>query len=100
MKYKLNRPVKMRGAGIIIPFQIFQWGSSPDGIISGKKIQEFGLLEIKYPHNTRNLSIENNISDKNFSIALNNNKKAYSKKGNDLCYYTQIQVAMRLAGLK
>ena len=63
------------------------------GLFLIKKIQEIGLLEIKCPHNKRNLSIESIITDKTSYIALNKNKHHFG-------YYTQIQVVMGLAGLK
>ena len=75
MSYKLNRPVKIREAGIIIQSQLFWLGASPDGVIFDKKIQEIGLLEIKCPHNKRNLSIKNIITDKTFYAAINKGKK-------------------------
>ena len=75
-------------------------GASPDGVIFDKKIQEIGLLEIKCPYNKRNLSIESIITDKTFFIALNKDKKPYLKKEHHFGYYTQIAVAMGLAGLK
>ena len=100
MSYKLKRPVEIREAGIIIQSQLFWLGASPDGVIFDKKIQEIGLLEIKCPYNKRNLSIESIITDKTFYIALNKDKKPYLKKEHHFGYYTQIQVAMGLAGLK
>ena len=100
MNYKINRPVKIREAGIIIQSQLFWLGTSPDGVIFDKKIQEIGLLEIKCPHNKGNLSIESIITDKTFYIALSKDKKPYLKKEHHFDYYTQIQVPMRLAGLK
>ena len=90
MSCKLNRPVKIREAGIIIQSQLFWLGTSPDGVIFNKKIQEIGLLEIKCPYNKRNLSIESIITDKTFYIALNNDKKTYLKKEHHFGYYTQI----------
>ena len=75
-------------------------GASPDGIIFDKKIQDIGLLEIRCPYNKRNLSIESIITDKTFYIALSKDKKPYLKKEHHFDYYTQIQVAMGLAGLK
>ena len=65
-----------------------------------KKIQEIGLLEIKCPHNRRNLSIESIITDKTSYVALSKDKKLYLKKEHHFGSYTQIQVAMGLAGLK
>ena len=50
MNYKINRPVKIREAGIIIQSQLFRLETSPDGIIFDKKNQEIGLLEIKCLH--------------------------------------------------
>ena len=70
------------------------------GLFLTKKNQEIGLLEIKCPYNERNLSIESIITDKTFYIALNKDKKPYLKKEHHFGYYTQIQVAMGLAGLK
>ena len=70
------------------------------GLFLIKKIQEIGLLEIKCPHNKRNLSIESIITDKTFYIALSKDKKPYLKKEHHFRYYIQIQVAMGLAGLK
>ena len=61
-----------------------------------KKNQEIGLLEIKCPQNKRNLFIESIITDKTFFIVLNKGEKPYLK---NFGYYTQIQVAMGLAGL-
>ena len=90
MNYKINRPVKIRETGIIIQSQLFWLGSSPDGVIFDKKIQE----------NKRNLSIESIITDKTFYIALSKDKKPYLKKEHHFGYYTQIQVAIGLAGLK
>ena len=71
MSYKLNRPVKIREAGIIIQSQLFWLGASPDGVIFDKKIQEIGLLEIKCSYNKRNISIESIIIDKTFYIQQN-----------------------------
>ena len=84
MNYKINRPVKIREAGIIIQSQLFWLGASPDGVIFDKKIQEIGLLEIKCPHNKRNLSTESIITDKTFNIAISKDKKAYLKKEHTL----------------
>ena len=75
-------------------------GASPGGVIFDKKIQEIGLLEIKCPHNKRNLYIESIITDKTFYVALRKDKKTYLKKEHHFGSYMQIQVAMRLAGLK
>ena len=77
MNYKINRPVKIREAGIIIQSQLFWLGASPDGVIFDKKIQQIGLLEIKCPHNKRNLSIESIITDKTFYIAFSKDKKTH-----------------------
>ena len=70
------------------------------GLILTKKIQEIGLLKIKFPHSKRNLFIESIITDKTFHIALNKDKKPYLKKEHRFGYYTQIQVAMDMTGLK
>ena len=70
------------------------------GLFLIKKNQEIGLLEIKCPHNKRNLSIESIITGKTFYIALNKDKEPYLKKQHHFGYYTQIQVVMGLAGLK
>ena len=51
MNYKLNRPVKITEAGIIIQHWLFWLGTSPDEVIFDKKNQEIGLLEIKCPQN-------------------------------------------------
>ena len=99
MNYKINRPVKIRQAGIIIQCQNFWLGASPDGIIFDKKIQGIGLLEIKCRHSKRNLSIESIITDNTFYIVLRKNKKPYLKKEHHFGYYIQIQVAMGLAGV-
>ena len=66
MSYKLKRPVKTKEAGIIIQNELFWLDASPVGVIFEKKIKEIGLLEIRCPHNKRNLSIESIISDKRF----------------------------------
>ena len=100
MNYKLNRPVKIREAGIIIQSKLFRLGASPYGVTFDKKIQEIGLLEIKCPHNKRNLSIENIITDKTFYITLKKDRKPYLKKEHHFGYCTQILVAVGLAGLK
>ena len=84
MNFKINRPVKIREAGIIIQSKLFWLGASPDGVIFDKKNQEIGLLEIKCPHNKRNLSIESIITDKTFYIALSKDKKPYLKKEHHL----------------
>ena len=48
MNYKLNRPVKIGEAGIIIQSQLFWLGASPDEVsFDKKKIEEIRLLEIK-----------------------------------------------------
>ena len=40
MSYKLNRPVKIREAWIIIQSQLFWLGASPDGVIFDKKFKK------------------------------------------------------------
>ena len=40
MSYKLNRPVEIRGAGIIIQSRLFWLGASPDGVIFDKKFNK------------------------------------------------------------
>ena len=40
------------------------------------------------------------ITDKMFYIAINKDKKPYLRKEHHFGYYSQIQVAMELAGLK
>ena len=54
------------------------------GLFLTKKIQETGLLEIKCPRNTRNISTESIITDKTFYIALNKDKKTIFKEGTSL----------------
>ena len=62
------------------------------GLFSTKKFKKLAYK--------RNLSVESIITDKTFYIALNKNKKPYLKKEHRFGYYTQIQVAMGLTGLK
>ena len=54
MSYKLNRPLKIKEAGIFIQSQLFWLVASPDGVIFDKKLQEIGLVESKCPYNKRN----------------------------------------------
>ena len=79
---------------------IFWFYASPDGVIFDKKFQEIGLLEITFPYNKKNLHIESIITKKTFYIALNKDKKPYLKEEHHFGYYSQIEVAMGLAGLK
>ena len=75
-------------------------GACPDKVIFGKENQDIVLLEIKCPHNKRNLFTECIITGKSFYIALNKDKKPYLRKEHHLCYCTQIQVSMGLTEWK
>ena len=44
MNYKLNRPVKIREAGIIIQSQLFWLGASPDEVSFDKKNRRNSLI--------------------------------------------------------
>ena len=79
---------------------IFWFDDSLDGVIFDKKIQEIGLLEITCPYNKTNLYIESTITNKTFYIALNQGIKPYLKEEHHFGYYSEIQVAMGLVGLK
>ena len=92
--------IKIRKAEIITQSQHFWLSTSLDGVIFDRKIQEIGLLGIKIPHNRMNLSMEIIITNKNFYIALKKDKNPNLKKKHYVGYYTQIQVAMGIAGLK
>ena len=48
MSYKLNRPVEIRKAGIIIQNQLFWLGASP-GVILDKKFQKKWLIRDQMP---------------------------------------------------
>ena len=100
MNYKLNRPVKIGKARIIIQSQLFWLGPSPDGVIFDKINQEMGLLEINVL-TTRDISLlKVLLLTKHFILLLTKKKKTYLKKEHRFGYYTQIHVAMGLAGLK
>ena len=52
MNYKINRPVKIREAGIIIQSQLIQlfWlGASPDGVIFDQKNSRNWLIRDQMP---------------------------------------------------
>ena len=101
MNYRLMRNVKIREVGIIIQTKLFWLGASPDGVIFDKQnIPHIGLLETKCPYTKRNSSIEDIVNDNKFYIGLTPDGKPYLKKGHQFGYYTQVQIAMGLAGLE
>lgn len=100
MNYRLHRSTKIKEAGLIIQSHIFWLGASPNEIILDKNTQEIGLIEIKCPYSKRNYSVSVMVNDKSFYIALDKEKKPYLKKDHQYGYFTQIQVATGLAGLK
>ena len=75
MNYKLNRPVKIGKARIIIQSQLFWLGPSPDGVIFDKINQEMGLLEINVL-TTRDISLlKVLLLTKHFILLLTKKKK-------------------------
>ena len=49
MNHKINRPVKIREARIIIQSQLFWLGASPDGVIFDKKKSRNWLIRDQMP---------------------------------------------------
>ena len=75
-------------------------GPSPDGVIFDKINQEVGLLEINVL-TARDISLlKVLLLTKHFILSLTKIKKTYLKKEHRFGYYTQIHVAMELAGSK
>ena len=84
MNYKLNRPVKIGKARIIIQSQLFWLGPSPDGVIFDKINQEMGLLEINVL-TTRDISLlKVLLLTKHFILLLTKKKKNLFEEGTSL----------------
>ena len=100
MNFRLNRNVQVRETGIVIQPSLPWLGASPDGIvIDNSHSPEIGLIDIKCPYTKRNSSPFDMIRDHTFYIGIED-EQVFLKKEHSAGYYTQIQLAMGLAGLR
>ena len=101
MNYRLIRKIYLRKTGLIVQPKLYWLGASPDGIVYDYLSKpQVGLLEIKCPYSKRNSTLSSIIKDSSFYIGLANDGKPYLKRNHQLGYFTQIQVAMGLSGIK
>ena len=84
MNFRLNRNVQVRETGIVIQPSLCWLGTSPDGIVIDTK---------------RNSSPFDMIKDPTFYIGIED-EQVFLKKEHSSGYYTQIQLAMGLAGVR
>ena len=100
MKYCFNRDIDVREAGIVIQPNLFWLAASPDGLISDKTDDTgFGLIEIKCPKSKKNQNVRNLVNDPTFYVELINDEPVL-KRDHPNGYFSQIQMAMGLAGIE
>jgi len=100
MNLKLKRNIKVRETGIVIQPKLFWLAASPDGfVIDENTDKKYGLIEIKCPASKKNISVHELVQDPNFYVYLDNGKPTL-KKTHSNGYYSQIQLAMGLSGIK
>ena len=101
MKYRLQQGIKVQETGLCVQ-PSFPWlGASPDGLVvyldNGKQP---GLLEIKCPYAKRNKNPNEILNDEKFYVGRNDAGELFLKPNHPNGYYTQVQIAMGLAGLR
>ena len=92
--------MEIRETGVIIQPIIFWLAASPDGLINDKSSDNentSGLVEIKCPKSKRSATITELLADKSFYLTKVHDELVL-KKDHPNGYYTQIQMAMGLAG--
>ena len=94
MKYELRRDITIRETGLVIQPSLFWVAASPDGMVVDQQVG-IGLIEIKCPKSKSSLSPEHLVNDDKFYVTLSNGSPVLKRNHQ---YYTQIQMAMGLAG--
>ena len=97
MRLKLRHFVQVRETGLVIQPFLFWLVASPDGLVTYQTSDKKLLLEIKYSHTMRHMSLTDLVQDPNFCVNLGNSKPVL-KKSHFTVYYSQIQLAMGLSG--
>ena len=100
LKYDLKHDINVRECGIVIQPNLFWLGASPDGLVTDKSHPSIiGLIEIKCPRSKHNSTPEEMLKDQKFYMHYVDGKPEL-KKSHSNGYYTQIQMAMGLAGVE
>ena len=100
LKFNLNRNADVRETGCVIQPLLPWLVASPDGLISdrSKPKENVGLVEIKCPKTKHSCTYDELLADESFYIGKCK-EKLILKKEHSYGYYTQIQMAMGLAGV-
>ena len=98
MKEKLKREVIVRATGTVVQPNLYWLAASPDGMVSDPNDPNvLGLLEIKCPISKRDILPADLVKDEKFYVRMDGSTPYLNKKH---AYYTQIQMAMGLSGVK
>ena len=97
MKIGLKHSIDVRETGIVVQPKLFWLAASPDGLITDKTGAGIGLIEIKCPKTKKDCSPTEIVNDTKFYITLVDGKPSL-RKNHARGYYSQVQMAMGLAG--
>lgn len=95
--YRLRQNVKIEDTGLLVQPCLPWFGASPDGLVHTKS--GIYLMEVKCPYSKRNIVPSDLLNDKTFYIGSSETGELFLKKDRAFGYYTQVQIAMGLAGL-
>ena len=98
LRYKYNRNIKTREAGLVLNPSLYRLGASPDGVVCDNSYanSKVGCLEVKYPESIKNYSPSETMRDSSFYVELVDGKQV-PKRNHSLEYLTQIQLKIGLA---
>ena len=99
MKHKLKKIIFVRETGVVIQPSLIWLAASPDGFAIDETSNVHVLIEIKCPASKKHSKPSDLLKDPNFYVGCENGivflKKAHSNE-----YYSQIQLAMGLSGVR
>ena len=98
--FHLNHDVDVRETGCCIQPNIPWLVASHDGLVSDRSspTDHFGIVEIKCPYRKRNCTVDEILGDSSFYVSRQKGKLVL-KRDHPNGYFTQIQMAMGLAGV-
>ena len=94
LKYELKRDINVREAGLVVQPNLFWVAASPDGLITDRDAG-IGLIEIKCPKSKKSLKPNDLVKDPKFYVQIEDGAPKLKRNHE---YFTQIQMAMGLAG--
>lgn len=100
LKHSLKHDINVRETGLVIQPNLYWLASSPDGLVSDNSDpRKLGLVEIKCPKSKQFCTPEQILKDDKFYMHYVEGQPML-KLSHSNGYYTQIQMAMGICGLK